>query len=310
MPQGAEENKISPEEAEFLRAYPDGEVSELRYPLNRTEYYAAQVQFCVYRINTNISEINEGSATENAKAEGETISSVVPQPTKERDDSTQITLYLPAGLSYNDGVSYDNVNIGMLGAFAESVATSGDIIGKGAEAIKDIGNSLRQGQGSEVGKLAQTRLASMLGEEIGGAVSGVLRVKENPQTRVLFGSVPVRTFEFAFQFLPTSLKEAETIIKIIKVFRRELYPQGIAKVGNTYNGYNYPDVFKIKFLYKDKEIEDAPKLLDCYLQGVQTNYNPNQMAFFKEGKFSEITMALSFTETRTLFRQDIVEGGY
>ena len=31
---------------------------------------------------------------------------------------------------------------------------------------------------------------------------------------------------------------------------------------------------------------------------------------FKDGKFTEITLSLSFTETRTLFKQDIIEGGY
>jgi len=301
---------IVPETVEVTEntANPTGDVSELRYPLNRTEYYAAEVQFCVYRVNANLGS-DEGNAETSAEAQGE-VASTTPGQTQERDDATEISLYLPAGLSFNDGVSYDNVNIGMLGVAAEAIAKGGDILGTTAEAVKDFASNLSQGSGSSAGKIAQARLAGSLGEEIGGAVSGALRVKENPQTRVLFGSVPVRTFEFAFQFLPTSLLEAETIIKIIKTFRTELYPEGIAKIGNTYNGYNYPDVFKIKFLYDDKEIEDAPKLLDCYLQGVQTNYNPSQMAFFKDGKFSEITMALSFTETRTLFRQDIVNEGY
>lgn len=303
---------IVPETVEVTEytAYPTGDVSELRYPLNRTEYYAAEVQFCVYRVNANIGT-DEGNAETSANAQGE-VASTAPGQTQERDDATEISLYLPAGLSFNDGVSYDNVNIGMLGVAAEAIVKSGGggILEKGIEVVQDFADNLSQGSGSSAGKIAQARIASPLGEEIGGAVSGALRVKENPQTRVLFGSVPIRTFEFSFQFLPTSLLEAETIIKIIKTFRTELYPEGIAKIGNTYNGYNYPDVFRIKFLYDGKEIEDAPKLLDCYLQGVQTNYNPSQMAFFKDGKFSEITMALSFTETRTLFRQDIVNEGY
>ena len=282
--------------------------SELKYPLYRTEYYAAEVQFCVYRANSNLGLVND---VENAiaLAQGE-ATTTSPGQAPERDDATQISLYLPAGLSFNDGVSYDNVNIGLTGTATEKLTKDG--VGSALGVFTDLASNLGEGTGSTVGKLAIARVASQnnFGESIGGAVSGALRVKENPQTRVLFGSVPIRTFEFSFQFLPSSLLEAETIIKIIKTFRTELYPEGIAEIGGTYNGYNYPDVFKIKFLYDNKEIEDAPKLLDCYLQGVQTNYNPSQMAFFKDGKFSEITMALSFTETRTLFRQDIVNGGY
>ena len=278
-------------------------VGELRYPLN-SEYYAAEVQFCVYRVLTN-DEVNERDFTI-AEAQGEYLTTLPAQST-ERDDATEISLYLPAGLSFNDGVSYDNVNIGISGTAKEAVITSGGDGSGGA--TKDISGDLIEKGSSGYGNLAAVKLASLFSGEP-GAISGALRVRENPQTRVLFGSVPVRTFEFAFQFLPTSLLEAETIIKIIKTFRTVLYPEGIARVGGTYLGYNYPDVFRIKFLYDGKEIEDAPKLLDCYLQGVQTNYNPSQMAFFKDGKFSEITMSLSFTETRTLFRQDIVNGGY
>jgi hypothetical protein len=278
---------------------------ELRYPLYRTEYYGAEVQFCVYRILTN-AEIEERGfhADASPEAQGEYFTTL-PAQAAERDDATEISLYLPAGLSFNDGVSYDNVNIGVLGLLSEAPLTDGGDGSGGA--AKDISGALEKSSGKF--KTAVVKLLSSNGGEA-GAISGALRIKENPQTRVLFGSVPVRTFEFSFQFLPNSLLEAETIIKIIKTFRTELYPEGIARVGGTYLGYNYPDVFRIKFLYDGKEIEDAPKLLDCYLQGVQTNYNPSQMAFFKDGKFSEITMSLSFTETRTLFRQDIVNGGY
>ena len=96
---------------------------------------------------------------------------------------------------------------------------------------------------------------------------------------------------------------------------------GIAEADNTFFGYRYPDTYQIKFLYNNDEIKNAPKIIDCYLQSVNTNYNPNEMAFYKlkkpttvngeegEGdgdvKFSEITMSLSFIEERTLFKQDI-----
>ena len=300
---------IQPQIVEVTKntAYPTGNVSELRYPLNRTEYYAAEVQFCVYRILTNDEiEVREDTI---AEAQGEYLTTL-PSQSAERDDATEISLYLPAGLSFNDGVTYDNVNIGVRGTAIESLFTAGGSASGGAGNLKDI-SMFSLENFDDISKTAATKLASFFGgEKIGSGFSGALRIKENPQARVLFGSIPIRQFEFSFQFLPTSLLEAETIIKIIKTFRTELYPEGIAQINDTYTGYNYPDVFRIKFLYDNKEIEDAPKLLDCYLQGVQTNYNPSQMAFFKDGKFSEITMTLSFTETRTLFRQDIVNGGY
>jgi hypothetical protein len=286
--------------------------AEMRYPIDRQEDYGATVEFMVHRTESNLlGEDPKAVSAKNISGEG---ASIKPKALRTPDESTKVTLYLPAGLAFNDGVTYDNINIGAMGAAVEGFIKSGGDMAAAGDALMDILTGLTGGGGGggkEVGKLAQSKLASTFGgEEIGGAVSGVLRVKANPHTRVLFGSVPIRTFEFGFTFLPSSLKEAETVIKIIKSFRTELYPMGIALVGETYNGYAYPDMYDIQFLYKGKEITDAPKLLPCYLQGVNSNYNPSQMAFFKDGKFTEITLSLSFTETRTLFRQDVIEGGY
>ena len=218
-------------------------------------------------------------------------------------------MYLPAGLAFNDGVSYDQANIGTLGVIAESLMGSkkGNMLSDLGENAVDILENLQKGGGSggELGKIINAKIASLGGEGIGGAVSGGLRVKENPHTRVLFGSVPIREFQFGFQFLPTSKTEVKAIHEIIRVFREELYPKGIAKIGETYNGFDYPNVFQIEFFYDNKPLTDAPKILKCQLTGAQTNYNPNVMSFFEDGKFSEITLNLSFIEERILTRQDI-----
>jgi hypothetical protein len=221
------------------------------------------------------------------------------------DENTRITLNLPAGLAFNDGVTYNQTNIGVKGLVSQAAIGSG--IEEAVQGMKDVFKSLKGPAGKQAANIAQTMGAGILGEGVGGGVSAALRVTANPHTRVLFGSVPIRTFEFAFNFMPSSEKEAETVHNIIRSFRTELYPEGIAQINDIYFGYSYPDTYKIKFLYKGLELEDAPKLLDCYLTGVTTNYNPNQPIFFKDGRFTEITLALSFMEERTLFRQDIVK---
>ena len=245
---------------------------------------------------------------------------------KHLDESTRISLYLPAGLVFNDGVTYDNVNIGLFGLGAERNAGEGDGVGAAIQGIIDGVSQLKgtKAGATQLAKLAQLETSSkFLGKGITSGLSGALRVKANPHTRVLFGSVPIRTFEFSFTFIPSSLKEAEAVHNIIRSFRTEVYPEGIALAKDTYYGYRYPDTYQIQFLYNGEQIQDAPQLLDCYLQSVNTNYNPNEMAFHKlkkatskdandaetgkDVKFSEITMTLSFTEERALFRKDIVD---
>jgi len=317
----------------------------LRYPLQRQDDYGAAIKFQVKRISDvdtsasssataedRSSNLVPGSGEVKAGGDGfdytysgtlvdtalqgkpaEETTKRIPfsNPVRGRipDDDKIAELFLPAGLSYNDGVSYDNINIsGSTELIAGFVAGGGDVKEALAGGMDFLNRLKNQETRTEAGKLLMSKATSAISEDIGGALSGNLRVKANPNSRMLFGSVPIRSFEFGFTFLPASLTEAETIINIIKMFREELYPEGIAEYAGRFHGYNYPDVFDIQFLYKGKEMTDAPKLLDCYLQGVQTNYNPNQMAFFKDGKFSEITMALSFVEERALFRQDVQKG--
>lgn len=49
----------------------------------------------------------------------------------------------------------------------------------------------------------------------------------------------------------------------------------------------------------------GPKLKDCYLTNITTNYNPTSMSFHSDGRPVEIDLSLSFTEQTTLNRNDI-----
>ena len=74
------------------------------------------------------------------------------------------------------------------------------------------------------------------------------------------------------------------------------------------SGYRYPYKFTIDLLYDGKQV--ATKILPSYCTAINTNYNPNNMAFIKGGYFSEIDLQISFIEERTLSQQDITDGGY
>ena len=92
-------------------------------------------------------------------------------------------------------------------------------------------------------------------------------VTTNPNTRVLFKSVALREFAFAFKFIATSPAEAEEIKEIIKLFRTELYPENInLTVGNSEVsiGYKFPNKFQINVEYDGDEI--ATRIKPCYLE--------------------------------------------
>ena len=60
--------------------------------------------------------------------------------------------------------------------------------------------------------------------------------------------------------------------------------------------------------YNEKNV--ATKILPCYLESMQTVYNPSSMGMHADGSFQEVDISLNFREARTLSRDDIVSGGY
>ena len=227
-------------------------------------------------------------------------------------------LYLPAAIPFRDTASYENADLGMAGALAEA----------GGNASKGLVQSLLSGLGSTaaaafegsgaegLGRLAMTKVS--VGKYLGGegtalAVKQASGVTLNPNTRSLFKSVALREFAFQFKFIPLSKQEHDTVQDIIKFFRHNLYPENInINIGDQTAsiGYKFPKRFHLKILYNERENFNAPKILPCYLRDVTTTFNPSNQSMHANGEFGEIDMSLAFTETRTLAKNDLVEGGF
>jgi len=236
---------------------------------------------------------------------------IAPKPLTPLD--RQVSLYLPVGLQYRDNVAYENMDIGGMGAGVESGLKTGSgainaLIDGG---LKTLTAGLSGSANKNVAKIATVKLAAALPDEIAGAFKSAAGVTSNPNTRVLFKSVSLREFAFAFKFIATSPKEATEIKEIIKLFRTELYPESInlpVAGSNISIGYRFPNKFQIEIEYNGEEI--ATKIKPCYLRDVGVTYNNTAMAMHSDGNFSEVEMTLSFQETRTLNRKDVEEDGF
>ena len=170
---------------------------------------------------------------------------------------------------------------------------------------------------SETARLGASRLISAipgmnLNQGLGAAAGLANRIIVNPNVRKLFNGVTVREFTFQFKMIPTSPEEGEIIQKIIKLFRKEMYPRAFKiPVGGESNvslGYNFPNAFKIKFNFKDSENRNIPKLLPCYLRNVSHTINPTGGGFKNDGKANETDLTLAFVEHRAIEQQDIEKG--
>lgn len=237
---------------------------------------------------------------------------VAPRTTYGRSASGAVTLYLPQAITIQDGVQYDTLNLGVIGAVALDAAQNGDGMMRAAmTALEDAGRSgldlltNRSGMGSTMAGLAAVRLAQRGGEKTRGVVGSAFGIATNPNTRALFKSVNLREFSFTFKMIASSKAEANAIEQIIKTFRTELYPESITQ-GGVSLGYFYPNKFRIQMSYRGQRV--GTKFLDSNLKAVNVVYNPSSMGWHADGKPSEVDLTLSFGEPRTLDAQDIKAG--
>ncbi len=205
------------------------------------------------------------------------------------------TLYLPVGMQIADKVEYENAQLGAIGAAVAGVG------GTGAD-----GKAIAESTLAETAKQVVAQTVAKFGERASQISRARTLTAPNPNTRALFKQVSLRQFQFTFKLIPTTESEAQSIPQIIKYFRKEMYPENIT-YGDLSLGYKFPNKFKITF-----DTPNMTKIVDCYLEAFQTNYNPSNAAFLQKGSgtvhFSETDISLTFMESKTLSAADIEEG--
>lgn len=233
----------------------------------------------------------------------------------------QVILYFPQSLAVNDGVQYNQAQLGATGTAAlGALRNSGSLTSATAAAVEgamrsitDLGSLLSGNLDLQKagGALAVSRVANAMGTSgLAAAAQVGLQVKVNPNNRALFQGVNVRSFSFTYDFVPRSPEEAEEIHQIIKFFRTELYPSTPLNLfeSGIPLGYRFPHLFEIKLRYNNDVNTKLPQPLYCYLRDVQTNFNPQSMSWHADGSPTQIQMTLNFTEYRTLRKEDIEAG--
>ena len=217
----------------------------------------------------------------------------------------KVTLYSPISLVFNDAVGYSNQDLGIIGGAVEGGIQSGEsIAGAIGQGLSRTGSTISQFLGAFTsGEYLQTGAAvaaSRIPGSVGNAIRLTLRVTANPNTRAVFQNVNIRTFNFTFKLIPNSLEESQEIEKIVKHFRREIYPE-LTEQGL---GYKFPDAFRITLHHKNKQVK-MPKINTCFLQSINHNYNPTAGTFHRDGYPSEVDLSMNFIEMRPLSKEDI-----
>ena len=219
-------------------------------------------------------------------------------------------LYLPSTIQFQDQVSYSNIDLGILGAFAARALGSGNNAAQLARAVGgEIVSSFTDLQyafsslTSEAAQVAALRVSRRLNTEVTGAIETETGLAINPNKRASLRGPEIRTFRFTFKLIPNSVEEANEVKRIIQFFREEMYPDNNDDFGVS-TALRFPSTFNIDMFYDDKRV--ATKILPSFLTGVDIVHNASGMSFHTDGSPQETDISLQFTEQRALTKRDII----
>ena len=233
---------------------------------------------------------------------------------EERDNSSEsgtirpycIHTYMPIGISVGDGQNYTNLDLGISGQGAKLLL---DRVTGGSSSSTFSQQDLLIGGAATIGQFSSD-LDNLTGgffnidekRRLGLLESGVAL---NPNTLITYEGPTVRTFSFSFKFISESAKESEIAKQIINVFRNYMYPDRVGVLA-----LQYPAIFHLKFYNGKEENLHMPIIKPCYLTNLNTTYNPTGNTFHRDGAPVELDMELTFTETKSLVREDLYEDDY
>ena len=200
----------------------------------------------------------------------------------------QIYLYAPAGISFSDGLAYDNAE---MSAVVSALQSAADSSATGPEnAVKTLGGAAGgflagQVRKSGIGQQAQLQL-------------GVVR---NPRLEMLFRAPGFRQLSLTWKFMPSNASESAVVEGLIKKIRMHAHPE---LSGAGFN-FSFPDVFKIDFITKGGGKAKMIPFSHAYCTAISVNYGSSGPAFFGDGSPAEIDFTISLQETKVLSRGDI-----
>jgi hypothetical protein len=211
-----------------------------------------------------------------------------------------VQLYMPSGLQFTDGASYNGVEIGVISAGQRFRNINADNIK--SKKGKDF---LSTDEGVVVGLKILDKIG--VNQNLLAATALEKKVALNPATALAFENVNLRQFSFAFTLVPESSEESKDIRDIENFFRKYMYPKVEGFISH------YPPSFEIKFFdpISEEEMNESrymPMIHDCYLAGVDVTINPEGNSFHKakDGFAPTSTqITLAFAEGRMLSRHDI-----
>lgn len=213
--------------------------------------------------------------------------------------SDTIVLYTPPGLKTTYNIQHEGTETGMLG----------DILGANFKSPADLALRVKELGAkflTEFGTMA-TSLIPGAGD-LKGAIQKVTGRAFNNNLEMVFKGVPMREFNYVFEFAPRNRRELDSARKIIKLLTYHMHPE----LGMS-NDFIVPSQFQLTYMYMEKENAYIPKISKCVLKSLELQHGEESV--FSTFAGDELgaapiytKMTLGFAETQIMTKQTIEEG--
>ena len=160
-------------------------------------------------------------------------------------------------------------------------------------------------------------MANQLGKTMGvGDIRGGYDKLSNRQMNQflesMFTGIGFRKFSYMFKFTPKSVKEAQEVDAIIRMFKFHMLPELPMNDFGRY--FKIPSEFDMHYMFRGEENTFLNKIANCVCLNVDINYTPNGYQTMRPMRdrpgvpMSEIDMKLDFMETELITKEKILEG--
>lgn len=129
----------------------------------------------------------------------------------------------------------------------------------------------------------------------------------NPNLQLLFDGINFRTYQMAFYFTPYSKQEADTVTKIIEMFKKHSAPRLANGTGGMF--FVPPSIFQPVFYFNGRENRKINRIAKSVIESVDVNYAPNGFSTYSDGVPVQTQLTINFKEIELITR-DLIENGY
>jgi len=217
-----------------------------------------------------------------------------------------VSLPIPGGIKDENGCDWagktmDEVQI-QTGALARAfVGASDEDPGSAADAI--VGR-LRGNSDIVKKAIQETFAAKAVGVEVKNLMTRATGLIFNPNLELLFDKPTLRGFQFSFDLIPRSRKEAEEVIKIIRFFK-----QGMAAIRSETNLFLLsPNVFQVHYVLNGDGNTDHPyigKMKECAMTNFNVDYTPQaNYSTLQDGFMTAYKISMQMKELEPIFNDD------